>query len=276
MLIFAPILGGAPEDTVRLVVCTPVASDISRVGDYVLFRVAETVHSRGITIPEGCPGVGKVQRQSKKVAFSLGRVVMKGDSPFASPHAVISISADYVTLPDGRTVSVRIDPAPRTDDLYEKNDLRNEYWPQHTMEPESPPAPLTAADAAEWDRVFRVATNKNLALGKIASSENSNDLLSNSLASMRDVLALRQTVKFIDENGVERLQAAATAITRHSAKGLAADKGTTSAVALTFAAAVEVTNLYSRSHRGIRAWERRQQIGILPGVVVKAQVVGVD
>lgn len=276
MLLLAPIKVVIPEDAVRLVVCTPVASDISRVGDYVLFRVAESTYANGISIPAGSPAVGKVQRQSKKVAFSIGRTLFKGDTPFASPHAVISISGSHITLPDGKTVSIRIDPAPRTDDLNDRLNLVNEYWPQHTMEPERPATPLTDEEADQWNRLFRAAGDRKLKLEKIAGSRTSDDLLHNSLAGMRDVLSVRQTVEFIDKNGAERLASAASAITRHSPKGLVADKDATSAIALTFAATMQVTNLYGRTHRGIRAWERRQQIGILPGVVVKARVVGLD
>lgn len=272
----ALLLTAPTADRLSLVLCTPVSSDLSRVGDYVLFRVAERVRVRGLTIPAGCPGVGKVKRQSKKVAFSLGRVVLKGDSPFASPHAVISISADYVTLPDGRTVSVEIDPAPRTDDHNDRMKLRNEYWPQRTMEPEIPARPLNAEEAAQWDRLFKVATDRKLDVGRLVGSDNSNDLLHNSLASMRDILAVRQTVEFADQGGTARLRAAAEAMRGHSIDSLRADRATTQTLALTFAATVEVANLYGRTHRGIRGWERKKQIAILPGVVLAARVVELD
>jgi hypothetical protein len=263
-------------DRLSLVVCTPVSSDLSRVGDYVLFRVAENVRVNGISIPAGCPGVGKVKRQSKKVAFSLGRVLLKGDTPFASPHAVISISADYVTLPDGRTVSLEVDPAPRTDDHNTRMKLRNEYWPQRTMEPDIPARPLSAEEAAQWDRLFKVASDRRLDVGRLAGSNDSNDLLHNSLASMRDILALRQTVEFADQGGANRLRAAADALRGHSIDSLRNDRATTQTLALTFAATMEVANLYGRTHRGIRGWERKKQIAILPGVVLSARVIEMD
>jgi hypothetical protein len=269
-------LAAVDDDRVSLIVCTPVASDLSRVGDYVLYRVAEDVRANGIFIPAGTPAVGKVKRQSKRVAFSLGRVVLKGDTPFASPHAVVSVSADYATLPDGRTVSLQIEPAPRTDDLNERMKLRNEYWPQRTMEPAIPPRPLNAEEAAQWERLFKVATDRRLSVGRLASSRDGEDLLHNSLASMRDVLALRQTVEFADRGGVERLRAAAESMRYHSVDSLRNDRATTQTLALTFAAAIEVGNLYGRTHRGIRGWERRKQIAILPGVVVQARVLGQD
>jgi hypothetical protein len=278
VLLCAP-LGGHPTgepDRLKLVLCTPVGSGFSRVGDWVLFRVEQSIRAKGVFIPEGSPAIGKVQRQSKKVAFSLGRVLLKGDTPFASPHAVISISADYVTLPDGRTVSIEIDPAPRTDDHNERLKLHNEYWPQRTMEPETPPRPLNEAEAQEWDRLFRIATDRRISLGKLVTSKSSDDLLHNSLASMRDVLAIRQTVEFIDRNGAERLQEAAKALRGHSPASIGSDRATTQSLALAFAATVEVANLYGRTHRGIRGWERRQQISVLPGVVVSARVIELD
>ncbi|MGV3614591.1 MAG: hypothetical protein ACO1SV_04565 [Fimbriimonas sp.] len=270
------VLAAPSANRLSLVVCTPVSSDLSRVGDYVLFRVAEDVRANGVYIPAGCPAVGKVKRQSKKVAFSLGRVLLKGDTPFASPHAVVSISADYVTLPDGRTVSVEIDPAPRSDDHNERMKLRNEYWPQRTMEPEIPARPLTEEEQAQWEMLFKAATNRKVAFGRLAGSRDSNDLLHNSLASMRDILALRQTVEFADGGGTTRLRAAAEALRHHSVDSLRRDSTTTQALALTFAATVEVANLYGRTHRGIRGWERKKQIAILPGVVLNARVIEMD
>ena len=276
MVLLAALALATTGDRIALIVCTPVSSDLSRVGDYVLFRVAEDARANGVFIPAGSPAVGKVKRQSKRVAFSLGRVVLKGDSPFASPHAVISVSADYVTLPDGRTVSIEIDPAPRSDDHSERMKLRNEYWPQRTMEPEIPARPLTAEEAEQWERLFKVATDRRVSVGRLASSRDGDDLLHNSLASMRDILAVRQTVEFVDRNGSGRLKTAADALRYHSVDSLRRDRATTQTLALTFAAAMEISNLYGRTHKGIRGWERRKQIAILPGVVVSARVVGPD
>lgn len=263
------------QEEISLVVCTPITSDLSRVGDYVLFATANWTRFRGVEIPAGTPAVGKVARQSKKVAFSPTRVLFKGDSMFASPHAVISITADYIRLPDGRTISVRIRPAPRTDDFNERKRLTAEFWPQSTLEPPRS-RPLTEEEAEQWQRLFRVATDRRLNLGRLAGSKDSDDVLHNVLASMRDVLSVRQTVEFADTNGVGRLQEAATALRGHSINSLSRDKATTSAIALTFAATVEVANLYRRSHNGIRAWERRKQIGIMPGVVVQADLLEID
>ncbi len=276
MPLFAALALAVTSDRVSLVVCTPVSSDLNRVGDYVLYRVAESARVGGVSIPEGAPAVGKVKRQSKRQAFSLGRVLLKGDTPFASPHAVISISAEYVMLPDGRTVSLEIDPAPREDDLNERMKLVGEFWPQTTLEPEYPSAPLSDDDREQWERLFRVATDRRVSVGRLASSKDGNEFLHNSLASMRDVLAVRQTVEFVDKYGAEGLTRAAKALRGHSASSLSRDKQTTQAFALTFAAAIELSNLYSRTHRGIRGWERRKQISILPGVLVQARVRGVD
>jgi hypothetical protein len=144
------------------------------------------------------------------------------------------------------------------------------------MEPEIPPRPLNAEEAAQWERLFKVATDRRVSVGRLASSRDGEDLLHNSLASMRDVLALRQTVEFADRGGVERLRAAAESMRYHSVDSLRNDRATTQTLALTFAAAMEVGNLYGRTHRGIRGWERRKQIAILPGVVVQARVLGQD
>ena len=276
VLLAALALTTTHDDRLSLVVCTPISSDLSRVGDYVLYRVAEDARIDGIYIPEGAAAVGKVRRQSKKVAFSLTRVVLKGDTPFVSPHAVVSISADYVALPDGRTVSIEIDPAPRDDQHNERMKLRNEYWPQRTMEPEVLARPLSDEEAAQWERLFSVATDRKVSVGRLAGSKGSDDLLHNSLASMREILAIRQTVEFADRNGSARLRAAADALRGHSIGSLQGDRATTQTIGLTFAAAVEVTNLYGRTHKGIRGWERRKQIAILPGVVVQARVKGMD
>lgn len=261
------------QDQVKIMLCTPVASDLSRVGDYVLYRIAEDAHAGGTFIPAGTPVVGKVQRQSKRVAFSLTRVLLKGDALFGSPRAVISVSADYVTMPDGRTMAMEIDPSPRTDGFNERNHLTNEFWPQQSMSPPNPARPLSQEEKRQWERLFKVATDKNVNLGEVVSSKDSGDFLHTSLASMRDVLALRQTVTFLDEGGASRLQAAADSLKNQSFGSLSRDKATTSTMALTFAAAMEVTNLYGRTHRGIRGWERRKQLILHPGIVMTAHVI---
>jgi len=265
-----------PAVRIPLTLCTPVASDLSQVGDQVLYQVTEDTALEGITIPKGTAAVGRVRRQSKKVAFSFGRTILKGDSPFASPHAVISVTAEWLMLPDGRTVTLAIEPAPREDDLYQRLKITGEFWPQRTMVPPRPITALSEEDRHEWDRLLKVATDRRLSVGRLAGSRDGNELLHNSLSSMRDVLAIRQTVEFADRHGPDRLRAAAEALRNHSPASLRADKATLTTLGLTFAAAVELSNLYGRAHRGIRGWERKKQIAIHPGVQMEARVLEIE